>query len=706
MARTGVLSPAGKRAAVPKPLIGVLVLAIIIAILGITGVLAQARALIPGLAPAAPSYDLATVGKGNIQVSVVATGPIAAVNDAPLTFKTSGKLAKVLVSAGQQVKKGQLLAVLDTTDLQTALDQAKANLAEAQANLAKVQAGPTDDQKAVAQASLNSAKSSAAQAEASIPTTKASVADDITASQQSVHTAELSLAAAQDGVKNAEDQEKQGIAADQVAITTAQKNLDAAKATAASDIPILQQNLDKAKNSLWSTQISRDATCGHSNGTDCQAANANVASAETSVTTTEAQNQQTEAQDQQKISQAQDSLDQAKAQLQADQTKLAAAVVTAQNQVKQAQAALTSAQNGVAQAQAKATTTVQSTESQAEQAQNALKSAQANYNQSVAPPTTADIATAKAQLVTAQAAVETAQTNLDAANLTAPFDGTIAAVNGTVGQYVSGGPVQTDETALFDLVDLSDLQVTAQVNEADIAKVKVGDPVTFTVSAFPNKTFTGKVLGIQPVGTVVQNVVNYNVTCSIQGTQDATLYPGMTAAATIISENRDNVTMVPNAALSFAQTAFRDGLIKRPERSTEGQAGAGQAKPGAAQASSTQGGSANARQGAGRTAGASQGQGQQATNGSGNTSGSANTQQVSNANRGMVLTLKDGKLTPMPVTLGITDGTNTEIVSGLTGGEQIVVGAKGVNGSGNSAASGNRSGGRGGFGGGVRFIGG
>jgi len=667
MAHRTAVSPTAQTGAWPKRLLGAVALVVVVGVLGFTGVLAQARQFIPGLSQSGPSYQTAPVQRGTIGLSVIATGPIAAVNTTPLTFKTSGKLAELKVGVGDRVSSGQVLAVLDPSDLQTALDQARANLDQAQANLTKVQAGVTSAQKAVAQTSVDNATKSAANAQASISTTTTSASNTVTVAQESVHTAELNLGAAQDALKAAQDSEARGLAADQTGITNAQKNLETVKATVAADGPILQQQLERAKDSLWSTQIGRDATCSRSQGSDCASANANVAGAETSLTTAAAQADQTRTQDQQQIVQAQTQLDQANVQLASDKAKLAASVVSAQDQIKQTQASLANAQTGVAQANAQATATLQSAQAQTDQANGALKSAQASYALTVAPPDPADVAVAKAQVVNAQAAFDTAQANRDAATLTAPAAGTVAAVNGAVGQFVSGGPVATGDTALFTLVDLNDLQVTAQVNEADIAKVKLGDAVTYTVSAFPDTDFTGKVLSIQPIGTVVQNVVNYAVTCSIQSTKGAALYSGMTAAATIVSERHAGVLVVPNAALSLAQTMLRDGLVK-PAGGRAAQSRTG-AQPG------------------GQSAGAQQ-SGQQRAARAGTAGGGASAAGQGNANRGIVLTLRDGQLTTVPVTLGITDGTNTEIVAGLQEGDAIVVGQ----GTGTSGGSGNATG--------------
>src|SRR5438034_5905558 len=151
--------------------VAVIIVAGLIALLNLTGAFALVRPYVPGLAPAAPTYQTTVARRGDVVVSVTATGPVAAVSSVPLTFKTSGKLAELKVAVGDRVQPGQVLAVLDTTDLKTALAQAQATLDQADANLAKVQAGPTTAQKDVAQASLDNAKRSAANAQTSVATT-------------------------------------------------------------------------------------------------------------------------------------------------------------------------------------------------------------------------------------------------------------------------------------------------------------------------------------------------------------------------------------------------------------------------------------------------------------------------------------------------------------------------------------------------------
>src|SRR5205807_7778991 len=124
---------------------------------------------------------------------------------------------------------------------------------------------------------------------------------------------------------------------------------------------------------------------------------------------------------------------------------------------------------------------------------------------------------ASAQVANAQAALQTAANNLAAGTLVAPADGTIASLNGAVGQWIGGGPTSSGSSssssststtsssstgsAFITLSDLSLPQIAASVSEADIGKVQPGQKATFTLTAYPSRTFSGTVAAIQPAGT-------------------------------------------------------------------------------------------------------------------------------------------------------------------------------------------------------------
>jgi multidrug efflux pump subunit AcrA (membrane-fusion protein) len=252
-----------------------------------------------------------------------------------------------------------------------------------------------------------------------------------------------------------------------------------------------------------------------------------------------------------------------------DQTKQQASIQTAQNSVDQAQSALDKSnatlQNTVAQQAA----TLQTSQNSVAQAGSALNTQQATFASSTAGPTQNDLATANAQVSGAQAAVKTAQNNLAGAVLTAPTSGTIASLNGTVGQFISGGATgssassssstSSTSSAFITLSDLSTPQVSASVSEADIGKVLPGQKVNFTVTAFPGKTFTGTVAAIVPAGTTTSNVVTYTVLISVDPT-DVQLLPSMTATVTIVTQEAAGAVIVPNAAISNGKVSvMRNG---------------------------------------------------------------------------------------------------------------------------------------------------
>jgi HlyD family secretion protein len=535
----------------------VLLLFLVLAFLYMTGQLATLQRRLLGQSIAV-TYQTATVSKGTVAETVTATGPVAAAQTLPLSFKSSGKLADLKVSVGQTVKKGDVLAQIDPTDLQAALDQAKANLQQAEAAFAKAQRGATPEEVQAAAVALRNAQQAAADAASSAAASQASAAKDVEAAQASAATSQNSLKAAQDALAAARDQAAKKIAADQVAVDNAQKALDAAKNLVATSPAILKQQLEKAKDDLWAAQISRDATCGRDRGAGCASANATVAGLETAVNNFSATAAQTAKQNEQTIQTAQNALETAKATLASDQATQAAAIKTAENNVKAAEAAVNTAQTSIAQAQAKAASTAQSAKQSANTAAAQVKTAEASLATTSAPPTKADIDSAAAAVANARVAVKTAENNLAGATLTAPIDGTVTAISGTVGQWITGGAVTTNATSatggIITLATLDDLQVTANVNEADVGKVKLCDPVSFTIAAFPGKTFAGEVTQIQPTGVTTSNVVTYAITSSIKSVQGATLYPGMTATVTVTTAEQKDALLVSNSALTYAKS--------------------------------------------------------------------------------------------------------------------------------------------------------
>jgi HlyD family secretion protein len=178
-----------------------------------------------------------------------------------------------------------------------------------------------------------------------------------------------------------------------------------------------------------------------------------------------------------------------------------------------------------------------------DQAEAAVAQAEAQSRSSVA-----GLQQAKAQLQQAEADLNRAKLNLEYCNIYSPVDGVVISRNIDVGQTIAAS---LQSPTLFTIAnDLSQMQVNANVDEADIGNISDEADVQFTVDAFPNEFFRGNISEIRLNPQTVQNVVTYSVIISIKN-PDLKLKPGMTANITITVDQRENVLKVPNAALRY-----------------------------------------------------------------------------------------------------------------------------------------------------------
>lgn len=155
---------------------------------------------------------------------------------------------------------------------------------------------------------------------------------------------------------------------------------------------------------------------------------------------------------------------------------------------------------------------------------------------------------AQQQVQTSTQSVNKAQTNLGYATITSPIDGVVLSKSVEEGQTVAAS-FNTPE--LFTIAqDLTDMRVIADIDEADIGDIRVGERVEFTVDAYPDDTFQGSVTQVRQVATTESNVVTYEVVISAPNA-DLKLKPGLTANVTIYTRELNNVLTVPTKALKF-----------------------------------------------------------------------------------------------------------------------------------------------------------
>jgi HlyD family secretion protein len=176
-------------------------------------------------------------------------------------------------------------------------------------------------------------------------------------------------------------------------------------------------------------------------------------------------------------------------------------------------------------------------------AQSDFDTSQTNYETAAA-----QVSASKAAVAQAEASLKNAQTNLGYTRIVSPVDGVVVSRNVDVGQTVAAS-FQTP--TLFTIAqDLTKMQIDTSVAEADIGRVKVDQEVDFTVDAYPDITFKGKVWQIRIAPITVQNVVTYDVVVLV-GNRDLKLMPGMTANVSIIVAEEKGVLTIPNAAIRF-----------------------------------------------------------------------------------------------------------------------------------------------------------
>ena len=157
--------------------------------------------------------------------------------------------------------------------------------------------------------------------------------------------------------------------------------------------------------------------------------------------------------------------------------------------------------------------------------------------------TTATLHQSEAMVQIKQASLENVKVNLDRCTIYSPVDGTVISRSIDVGQTVAAS---LSAPTLFVIAnDLTQMQIDANVSEADIGNIEERQPVNFTVDAFPDRKFTGQVVQIRNSPTTVQNVVTYDTVIGVSN-PDLKLRPGMTANASIVTAQRPNVLKVPD----------------------------------------------------------------------------------------------------------------------------------------------------------------
>lgn len=526
------------RSTLPVIVAAILVVAVVFTLLARTFFLAPADPLQGGTP--------VEVTSGPLVLGISATGNVEPRERSELAFATAaGIVSEIFVAEGDAVARGDALVQLAINQLSAAVTAAEAALAQAEADLLALQEGATAEQVAAARAEVAAAQGALTQTAGSV------TGADIAAAQADIAEARARLAELEAGAGNDELTRARTTLAEARADRERQRTaLSAAKTDAERGVAEAANAVREAQNA-YSTAY-WDLEYVKSTGNDPRTERS-LTDAQTADFVTAFENARLA------LADAEARLNQAGVDLETAKQNEISGLAEADARIERAQAdldelllgadtdelAAARAQLARAEAALARLTGAERQGSLAAQQAN-LSAAEARLAELLADPRASDLARAEARVAQEQARLEQARIDLAAATLRAPFAGTVATINVAPGEAIGQQPPVV-------LIDTSSFVIEVTVDEVDVARVAVGQPVEVLIDALGEPALSGEVRLIEPQSLAENSVTAYRVTIAVEP-GDRPLRPGMTASATIVAERRDTAISVP---LQAVQT--RDG---------------------------------------------------------------------------------------------------------------------------------------------------
>lgn len=473
-------------------------------------------------------YVLTEVKKDYLTKKVSETGVVKKGEKIDLSFKTNGRIEKIYVSVGDEVKAGQPLAKLETTQTIIKLQEAEASLALANAQLNKLLAGATAEEIAVSRTKANNAQVSLQNANQNLTDVKTVAQENLTQDYEdalnSLDSAYLKIYNAANEIDSLQRTYFTGNDQESIVVkekTTAVKNILTQILpyhNAAKNDP-RHENIDQAlavfKNALSATyanlqtirnvfeEITYRDVVSSTDKTSVDTQKTNINTSFTSIVS------------------AQQAIASTKLTNESDINTAASAVLTAEG---------------------------------------ALKLAQNDLALTLAGPQQADIDLNKAKVLQAQSSLNLLKDQLKDAVLISPVDGQVITANGETGEMVT--------EKLITLIPLAPFQIEVNVPEVNIGKIKLGQSTEIILDAFEETVFKGQIIKIEPTETILQGVVYYKINSSLENAGEG-IKPGMTADVDIIVEAKEGVLIVPQRAVlekdgkSFVRVPMEKGYVEK-----------------------------------------------------------------------------------------------------------------------------------------------
>ncbi len=436
----------------------------------------------------APEIKIATVERGDIAVTIDATGTIKPLNIVEVSSKASGKILELRVDAGDYVEKDEIIAVIETTYVQISLEQAQADLRSAQARLQQAEID-FELQKEQSAIQIRQAEESLAESRQRLVQLEEEIRLEKIANKRGVMDAENNL----------------NIAKIRYKLLTSDEVRDENKRRAQASLEQEQANLElvtaehKRNETLYEKELISQASL-ESSQAQLKSAQAKHRSAEENLKLVE--KPATEA-----------------------ELELGAA------DIRKAEFNLEVAEERV-EAEATRDMDIELQNQRIVQTEEALKLARANQKQIERKQR--DLETARSSVTRNETQLELRQIEYDDTIIKAPIAGTILEKKVEEGQVITSrlSSLASEEgQTLVTMADLDTVYVVTEVDETDIGKVEIGQPVTITVEAYPDTPFQGEVLKIAPQGLTLQNVTTFEVTSELKNVEASATRQGMRGGA-------------------------------------------------------------------------------------------------------------------------------------------------------------------------------
>lgn len=469
-----------------------------------------------------PSYDLVVAEKGSITQRVSATGQVIPIKTMDLQFEIQGTIATIKTKQGQEVEAGDALAILDTSELNTQLQEAEASRDVVQAQLNQVLAGAAPEEIKVYEVSQENAQIALQSSQTALANTQQNLADVKAIAEENLNQAyDDALDVLDDGYLKAynasnttvsiyrsyldiahlikSDKENIEIAVSQMQTYLKEVSQSQSQAGIDQALIVFKQNLSDINDYLEHIrEIIEDPQYFYKvSATDKTALDSQKSYINTSLVN-----------------------------IGTSQQTISSTKLTNEYNINIAKASVDNAQN------------------QVYEAEGALKSSQEQLAKIKALPQQSDVDLARAQLEQTETVVNRVKQKLVKSQLLTPCDGTIGDLKKQEGEMVMNMMVDPVVT----IICKGNFQVEVDIPEVDIAQIDIGNPAEIVLDAIPDHVFRGKVIEINPAETIIQGVVYYKVTVSFEETGEK-IKPGMTANVDIITETKEDVLAIPQRAV-------------------------------------------------------------------------------------------------------------------------------------------------------------